>query len=487
MMPEATVNTPLDSQLDMIADVTMVRDVIAGTKRLRAKHTVYLPQEPQEEKDAYEIRVQRSVLFNVTEKAVEDLSGKPFSEPAKIEEASERFEEWCLDIDRRGNNSHVFAESCFDEMLEAGKVHILVDAPPTLGGQSLADAQEAGWRPYCVLLKAENVIFWRYEVVGGKEVLLEVRLRETSTEPDGWGEATVERVRVLYAAKEGEETGTWVLYEKDPEEKNEDDAWKEIDKGSLGTKHLTIATAYADRTGFFTAKPPLLDLVYLNIAHFQSASDQRNILHVGRVPILFGSGFHDAETRSIIVGAQRAILEDSPDADLRFVEIHGTAINAGKDDLADLERRMAILSLEPMMRQTGSPTATAKAIDAAEAHSKLQSWTLRFRDAFNQALGFMAELGSEEPNATLAITTDFGLPFNDQTIAALDKARDRRDISAYWHTLELKRLDILSEDFDFDKDQERIETETPPLASLEPGGPDEGVDSEEGDLTAVVG
>jgi len=33
------------------------------------------------------------------------------------------------------------------------------------------------------------------------------------------------------------------------------------------------------------AKPPLLDLAWLNVEHWQSASDQSNILHVARVPI----------------------------------------------------------------------------------------------------------------------------------------------------------------------------------------------------------
>ena len=40
--------------------------------------------------------------------------------------------------------------------------------------------------------------------------------------------------------------------------------------------------------GFMTAHPPLMDLAWLNLAHWQSASDQRHILHVARVPILFG-------------------------------------------------------------------------------------------------------------------------------------------------------------------------------------------------------
>lgn len=37
-------------------------------------------------------------------------------------------------------------------------------------------------------------------------------------------------------------------------------------------------------------KPPLIELAHLNVKHWQSQSDQDNILHVIRVPILVRIG-----------------------------------------------------------------------------------------------------------------------------------------------------------------------------------------------------
>ena len=115
-----------------------------------------------------------------------------------------------------------------------------------------------------------------------------------------------------------------------------------------------------------TARPPLLDMAWLNLAHWQSASDQRHILHIARVPLLFGRNLQVPET-GLDIGPNRLILSDDPSADLRFVEHSGAAIEAGRQDLRDLEEeRMAILGLDLIARRPGHMTATAKAIDAAQ-------------------------------------------------------------------------------------------------------------------------
>lgn len=99
----------------------------------------------------------------------------------------------------------------------------------------------------------------------------------------------------------------------------------------------------------------LIDLAWLNLAHWQSASDQRHILHVARVPILFGRALQVADGE-IEIGPNRLILADDPAAGLRFVEHFGTAIAAGRQDLVDLEDRMAVLGLDMMRHHPGAPS-----------------------------------------------------------------------------------------------------------------------------------
>ena len=65
------------------------------------------------------------------------------------------------------------------------------------------------------------------------------------------------------------------------------------------------------------------------------------------------------------------ILADDPAADLKFVEHSGAAIEAGRQDLKDLEEKMAMLGLDMLSRNTGPVTATARQLDLAQNHAAL--------------------------------------------------------------------------------------------------------------------
>ena len=113
-------------------------------------------------------------------------------------------------------------------------------------------------------------------------------------------------------------------------------------------------------------------MAWLNLAHWQSASDQRHILHIARVPLLFGRGLQMAE-RGLEIGPNRLILSDDPSADLKFVEHSGAAIAAGRQDLVDLEDKMAVMGLDMIARRPVMATATGRAIDAAHCHASLDA------------------------------------------------------------------------------------------------------------------
>ena len=154
-----------------------------------------------------------------------------------------------------------------------------------------------------------------------------------------------------------------------------------------------------------TAHPPLMDLAWLNLAHWQSASDQRHILHVARVPILFGRNLTLPED-GLALGPNRIVTGEGESADLRFVEHSGAAIAAGRQDLIDLEDRMAVMGLDLMTRRggTGSTTATARAIDAAENSTSLLGLIHAVEEGLTTAFGYMADwLGVPRDDAVQVI------------------------------------------------------------------------------------
>ncbi len=147
---------------------------------------------------------------------------------------------------------------------------------------------------------------------------------------------------------------------------------RKINEGNHDLGQVPFVPISANPTGFMTARPPLMDMAWLNLAHWQSASDQRHILHIARVPVLFGRGLQMAE-RGLEIGPNRLILSDDPSADLKFVEHSGAAIAAGRQDLVDLEDRMAVMGLDVIARRPGTLTATARAIDNAQCHAALDA------------------------------------------------------------------------------------------------------------------
>ena len=91
--------------------------------------------------------------------------------------------------------------------------------------------------------------------------------------------------------------------------------------------------------GFMRGSPPLLNLALLNIKHWQSQSEQDNILHVARVPLLVAYGLADGET--LTIGSSSATrFDDRQRQGLEYVEHTGAAIEAGKISLEDLENQM---------------------------------------------------------------------------------------------------------------------------------------------------
>ncbi|WP_159182339.1 DUF4055 domain-containing protein, partial [Escherichia coli] len=85
--------------------------------------------------------------------------------------------------------------------------------------------------------------------------------------------------------------------------------------------------------------PPLLNLGLLNIKHWQSQSEQDNILHVARVPLLVAYGLDRNE--ELTVGASTAtIFEDRTKNGLEYVEHSGAAIESGETSLEKLENQM---------------------------------------------------------------------------------------------------------------------------------------------------
>ena len=441
---EADVATPNGAWSAMAPDWELVHDLLGGTRSMRAAGERWLPREPRESFQAYRIRLNRTVLFNGIGRALQTLVGKPFQKPVTLtDDAHPDIRRICENLDLGGRDITVFARDILRAAVSDGLTHVLIDYPlggVTAEGRTLADERARGIRPYLVHIPARDLIGWRLSEEGVGGTLDRVRIREVVVERDGtWGERPVEQIRVL-------EPGRWETWRRGAG--GSSDRWARHASGETSMDAIPLVTIYADRTGFMTARPGLIDLAWLNLAHWQSSSDQRHILHVARVPILFGRNLKVGED-GIEIGPNRLLIGDGDNADLRYVEHSGAAIEAGRQDLADLEDRMAVMGLDLLVQRSGGMTATERAIDAARADSALSSAVRAVEEGLTRALRLAADWMSIDQAAAGSVTldTDIGLgPDAAQEIDMLLRMRLAGELSREAFLSEIRRRGVIDAD-----------------------------------------
>jgi hypothetical protein len=446
----------------MAEDWALADHLLGGTRAMRRAGTRYLPQEDGESDPNYQNRLSRSVLFNGFAHTIDSLVGKVFEAPAMLEEGFEdsEWQDWTDDIDQSGNNLSVFAAELLREMLAHGKTHVMPEYPKAAGTETLGQEMALGLRPYLVHRKAPDVIGWRSQITSGAERLERCRIKEKITDYVGEWDDDGERfqVRVL-------RPGSWEVWR----EVSGQGDWQLIDTGvTLNQEGVPLLPIYAKRTEFMEAQSPLLDLAWLNVLHWQSSSDQRNILHFARCGILFGKGINSQELgaeKRFILGGNRALFVGGDQADMKWVTHDGNGIAAGRIDLQDLQEQMAIYGAQLLVKPTGNPTATGEAIDTAESQSVLSQIVDRLQDGINLSFERMAEYRKVSKVPVCKLNRDFGITSTQQDLNVLLAARAKGDISRQTFLSELQRRGLLSDDFDADVDKEQLKDDPPVMLS----------------------
>jgi hypothetical protein len=471
----AKVNEVSAAIAAMQPDWDKIDALVGGTKAMRAARETYLPKFPAEDEESYDYRVKTSTLFNGLGRTLENMAAKPFAEAITFTDIDAVAEEWLDDIDQCGNNITVFAHSVFLEGLAKGLTHILVEFPPTKNedGTSMyptkAAEDAAGVRPYMVHIKPRQIIdAIPVRGKGGAQEIGQVRFMERVEEPptEGqFGTTSVDQIRVL-------EPGRWATYRESKAPGAQKDTWLLHEQGVTSLNYVPMFTFYTKRTGFMTATPPLIDLADLNIKHWQSSSDQDSILHTARVPLLAITGLNEGD--EIKIGA-KSFLRLPLNADAKYVEHSGAAIEAGRQSLQDLENQMRAMGAELLVETQVSTTATQNNIEDDEAKCQLSRMVQGLEDTLDNAFGAMHDYKKMEYKGDLDIFDDFASDALMATagpfILALIQMVNSNLISKEDAFNEMQRYGILNPDLAWKDVQARIEQEPPMFTVPMPGAP----------------
>ena len=436
----------------------IVDPLMGGTQAMRAAGTKLLPQYPAEADDTYKERLALSTLLPAYAETVASSTSRVFAEPLQLgEDIPEPIKLFCSDIDLGGNDLNSWSVEWFREALAKGLCHAMIEHEPTLDAEgnklykTVAEEQAAGVRPYAVIIKPGQVLGWRFD--GGK--LMQVRYMESVEVADGdFGVKFVDQVRVL-------EPGSWRTYRK-PEKGG---AWVAEASGSTNLTYIPWVTFYTGRTGPMTAKPPLLELAHLNVKHWQSQSDQDNLLHVARVPLLFV--FTDNEEFQLTISSASATRMPK-DGNAKYVEHTGAAITAGRDSLNDLvdDMRMAGAKLLQKDKQAVKTAAQVNE-EAAQELSPLARLAGQFADCIAQLLQILADYGSLGDGGRVEMRGNFDSDFAPEvSLPNLISMANSGKLSDETLYSEMQRRGVISDELDWEDEKARIEEQGPALGAI---------------------
>jgi len=427
------VNDPNSSWVNMEPHWGLIETLLGGTYKIRKGHRKFLPQEPRELDEAYDNRLQRSVLAPYYVRLERMLAGMLTRKPVRLDDVSDVIREQLFDVDLQGNDLQTWLFQASRISIRYGHVGVLVDAP-TSG--------ENG-RPYWVSYTPRDILGWRSELKDGKQELTQLRLQEKIVVPDGlYGEKQVEQVRVLTP-------GAFEIHQKDQQ-----GDFKVVDEGRTSLSAIPFSVAYSNRMGVLESIPPLADIAELNLQHYQVQSDLSNQLHISAVPMLAIFGFpQSAEEISAGPGEALALPEG---ASAQYIEPAGNSYDAQFRRLEQIASQINELGLAAVLgSKLVGETAEAKRIDRSQGDSTMMVVAQQMQDMIDNCLRFHAEYMQESNAGSSLVNRDFmGVRLEPLEIQALLQLYTAGTITQETLLLQLEAGEVLGDDFDVENELE---------------------------------
>lgn len=442
---------------DVAPDWKKCRDVHKGSRAVKAAQEAYLPnfsgKEGQRKQAKYAAYLLRALFYGATDRTIEGFKGAIFRKPPTLA-IPKGMEPWLEDVTATGTPLALFAQELMSEILITGRYGVLVDIP---------EEETPIPRPRLAGYRAEEVTNWRTAMIAGESrITLVVLKEEVEEEKDSFSQEKIIQYRVLRLDEEG-----FYLQE----------IWREIKEGQTGARweiwKILTPNIRGERMDFipFTffapsgldvcpAKPPLLDLVEVNLSHYRSSADYEHGLHYTALPTAWVAGFpEDAELE---IGSANAWITSEPTARAGFLEFSGQGLKPLAEALDKKERLMAILGAR-LLEESKRDAEAAETVRLRQAGESSILSTLAWTESLGltQCLRWVAMfLGKEGGEISVELNQDFfESKLSPQELVARVEAWQKGAVS--WETLfwQLEQGELIPPGVDAQKERALIDAE----------------------------
>lgn len=424
----------------------------------------YVPRLADQSDDEYKAYIERPSFFNATSRTLDALVGLIHSKEAEINIPSQialMAENITLDDDTLED----FAKNLTVEALAVGRVGVLVDMPSVDRSQyTQAQAEALNLRPYARMYKAESIANWYSVNVNGVNKLSMVVLKE-SYEADTADEFTKEdkiRYRVLD------------LYDGYYRQR----IFQEVNKAyvavgevlpmanGLRLDYIPFIFIGASSLKSSCDKPPLMDLVEVNISHFKNEVDLEHGCHFTALPTPVITGYQGANNEKLKIGSTSIFTFSDPNAKAFYLEFSGTGLSTLENRAAVKEKRMAVLGARLLLdeKKTAEATETV-AMRSSGERSVLMSVAMTISSGITKILQIISEWENVSGDIVYNLNTDYNLNTMDaQLLAQLMAGVQGGTIPASVLFYNMQQGELIEEGMEYEEFQAGIETAPPTLS-----------------------
>jgi hypothetical protein len=442
-----------------------IETVKNGEDAVKSAGEIYLPKLSGQDQKEYEAYVKRASFYNATARTSLALTGAIIRKEPQVK-CPKVIDDLLDKITLASESIQEVIRIVAQNIIDYGYYGILVDAPALTEAQA---AQGVPTLPYFALYSAGKIINFKTQQIGNQDKLTMLCLEETVTLPDSTNEfGTIEedRVRVL---KIEPDTGflvvrvfkkqivsdgtqqkvTWLKIGEDLYPKIKGKNWTEISFVFFGAvSNVPVPTL-----------PILMDLVNLNLTHWQVSADYFHGLHFCAMPTPWAAGFGSGD--ELYIGAGKAWVSDDPQASCGYLEFTGQGLGSIEKALDRLERQMAVMGARILEEAKKAAEASETVVMRYSGDTAtLSSVVTSLEQGLMKCLDFAAKWQSADENSEVKINREFvSQKLSPQDITALLGALQANKISLDTFLYNLQVGEVLPADRTIEDEKLKIQEE----------------------------
>lgn len=379
------------------------RDAYNGQSAVKDKGSDYLPVlkgQTQAEYDAYKMR---ALFYSITSKSVGALVGMALSKPPEIK-APDKLKSYFED--HSGTEFFEIFSSAVAETLLMGRFGVLIDRPIS------------GGRPFLRVYATENITNWEYDDEGNLVMVVLLESFTEGVEDDRFDTTISHRYRCLELINgqlsisvhklDGPKSKTYVA----------SDSFTITNTGKV-MDSIPFFCVSPLGLGLEPVKPPMLDIVDINMSHYRTSADLEHGRHFTGLPTPYVIG---AESQvEMRIGSTTAWIIPDVNAKVGFLEFTGQGLASLEKALAEKQSQLASLSSRLIDNSSrGSEAAETVKLRYLSETASLRSIVRAVEALLNRVYDTVAVMeGQSEASVSITLNKDF---LDERMSAALLKA-----------------------------------------------------------------